>query len=1033
MNPTDPMPTLDQAHSTNLILLVLGGLVVLALVLSVVGVIGWIGGLVARTIRSLVGLGFRVWARTLSWVGWLGFLPLTAIILAAGLAWIDTGFPYPAVPAAGLLIVAGAVTCLAYMHVSIERYEVSRGFKALHNPEKGQQLAGDLLRHGSQLGVPMLASAAGATVLSFALLNFALYESGGQRWYRFTDPEALPDYLDFLAYTFVNLLRVVDVFDFAKSYHFLNISLIRPVGPPEYLLLGFKSFFTLFLLQQVFASLRQGWLLAETVKDFWSPHHPVRERAKFILPQFGPEAVMPILVALRSASTLTQEQRDQLPAILAGIGPAAIPGLLRHLNDSHETSRAVAASALGLLKFLGAAPELARLVHDTSETVRIHAVEALGRIGEAHSNRNDKNPSPMAPRPKWWKRSASWARRAIVWKRLPEAKSEMDHVVEWIGKALQDSSPVVRGKAATAAGLVGSVAQNTLPGIIELLRNDIDDVRVSAAIALGKIRSPEHGAIPSLVAALDDPSSTIRIAAANALGEFRQDATEAVPALVGLLRDGEETVRTSAAEAISLIGVPEGDSTELLVRGLTSHDNVVRAQTAESLGQIGVAAELAAPALEEALTDANDRVRGKAAEALGRMGDAAGPTAVAALVRLLNDQDNWVRALAAEALGEMTEVGDDAGPALLRALSHTNPHVRANAAESLGKLRFESARPLLEAACSDPDPAVQSKAVQSLANFEPLTMSTRQVILEAAMSMTPEVRVATVDTLAGWATDWPEAVDTVISLIADGNVDVVVHAMQALQKFSAYPEAAVEAVLDRLRDSNDSWVQSEAAMTLSRMGPSAAPAGAELARVALTGDVELRQAAMRALAILQPEEALPAFLGGLRDVEVEVRKLAVAGLQKAGQLPADGVETVIETLRDPDLRVRTTAASILGQLEVIPPSAIPFLIENTAAANDDSLRLASTIALSAAQDKKSQAIFEALLQDKNQRVRLVAASSLLSTNPAHHPAKIIVSEALTDSSPRIQEHAKALIKNLSLEIPPREAPSPLAESSDVVG
>ena len=202
------------------------------------------------------------------------------------------------------------------------------------------------------------------------------------------------------------------MFDLAQSYEFLSVSLIRPVGPPAYLLIAFKSFFTVVLLQRVFASLPQGWLLAETVSDFSSPHVPVRERAKAVLPQFGPDAVAPILVALRSAATLTQEQRDQLPAILAGIGPSAIPALLRHLGDRHETSRAVTAAALGLLKVREAVPHLARLATDPSEGVRLGAVEALGRIGEARASGGAGAAADAARRARWWIRSARWVRAA---------------------------------------------------------------------------------------------------------------------------------------------------------------------------------------------------------------------------------------------------------------------------------------------------------------------------------------------------------------------------------------------------------------------------------------------------------------------------------------------------------------------------------------------------------------------------------------------------------------------------------------------
>jgi len=155
-----------------------------------------------------------------------------------------------------------------------------------------------------------------------------------------------------------------------------------------------------------------------------------------------------------------------------------------------------------------------------------------------------------------------------------------------------------------------------------------------------------------------------------------------------------------------------------------------------------------------------------------------------------------------------------------------------------------------------------------------------------------------------------------------------------------------------------------------------------LARVALTGDVELRHAAMRALAILQPDEALPAFVGGLRDADAEVRKMAAAGLQKAGRVPDDGLDTVVEALRDPDIRVRTTVAMVLGRFDPMPASAIPGLSENAADA-DDGLRLAVAVALRAAGPAAPAAVLEGLLRDATLRVRLAAASALLADDPDH--------------------------------------------------
>src|SRR4029077_17699692 len=89
-------------------------------------------------------------------------------------------------------------------------------------------------------------------------------------------------------------------------------------------------------------------------------------------------AIGPLLVSLRSVPSLTKEQRDQLPLILATIGPSTIPALVRHLNDPHEHVRAIAAAALGQLHALDMVPLLAALGQDPSDVVRQSVVEALG-------------------------------------------------------------------------------------------------------------------------------------------------------------------------------------------------------------------------------------------------------------------------------------------------------------------------------------------------------------------------------------------------------------------------------------------------------------------------------------------------------------------------------------------------------------------------------------------------------------------------------------------------------------------------------
>jgi hypothetical protein len=249
---------------------------------------------------------------------------------------------------------------------------------------KGQQLAPHLARYGEQVGVMLLVAATVATAGGFALLNQGLYESVGTDWYR-VDERGVGA-IDFLAYSMLNLLRVVDVLDLARSKHLLDLAYVRPTRwPASSLIIHFRSFFTLVLLQQIFASIRQGRLLAETIADFWSPHEPIQQRARNALPQYGSAVIGPLLVSLRSVSVPTKEQRDQLPQILAAIGPTTVPTLVRQLRDPHEYVRAVCAAGLGHLYAREALPALVTLTRDASDHVRQSLADGLGLIVAAVS------------------------------------------------------------------------------------------------------------------------------------------------------------------------------------------------------------------------------------------------------------------------------------------------------------------------------------------------------------------------------------------------------------------------------------------------------------------------------------------------------------------------------------------------------------------------------------------------------------------------------------------------------------------------
>jgi hypothetical protein len=293
MNQVDFLVHLDQLSSSYLVILFLVLVLIVAGFLFRIGLIGWVIRNFARIVRYSIRQGFEVWRKLFAWASWPSFLAIVLTSLVTG--WAASSV-LPALTIVGALIplFMGVTACLAYMLIDLERYAVARGYKAVHNPLKGQELAVNLVRYGQAVGVPLLVTATVGMVGGFAMLNLGLYETIGREWYAVKEGQADPTYVDFVANALIVLLRIVDVLDFAKASHVLDVSYVRQAKwPAASLLSAFRMFFTLVLLQQVFASFRQGQVLSETITDLWNPNEPIHERARHALPQYGPGAVGP--------------------------------------------------------------------------------------------------------------------------------------------------------------------------------------------------------------------------------------------------------------------------------------------------------------------------------------------------------------------------------------------------------------------------------------------------------------------------------------------------------------------------------------------------------------------------------------------------------------------------------------------------------------------------------------------------------------------------------------------------------------------
>ena len=559
--------SLEQTQTSYLLLATLAGIVAAAAILYQIGLIGWVlrglgpGG--AARDRRTASCSGSVCSRGLrgrySWRS-------SAVFLLGGVA----GGPLPGLRVlCGLApLFMGIIACLAYMFIDLERNEVERGHKAVHNPLKGQVLAMNLERYGKQVRIPLLIAATVALIGGFALLNQGLYETIGQHWYQIADERREPIYADFLAYALTKLLGIIDVLDLAKSHHILGAAFVRPAAwPASALLAGFKVFFTLVLLHQIFASLRQGKLLAETITDFWSPHEPIHERARNALPIYGTVAIGPLLGSLRLVPSLTKEQRDQLPLILETIGPSIIPALVRHLHDPHEHVRAIVAAALGHLHARGDGPRAGRARPATPARWCGRASSRRWAPWAVPARAPPASGAGLAGAAAWWGgRSGGLSGGKSDRRPLPPA-DPIELAVATLESALATTRPAVRTQAALALGRIGPAAAAVAPRLIGLLKEADETVRCQAAQALGEVGGDDGATVAALVELLQDASAPVKVSAARALGALRTAAAPAVPALVPLLQDREESVRTAAAEAIAQVGPLDQAATDALVRG----------------------------------------------------------------------------------------------------------------------------------------------------------------------------------------------------------------------------------------------------------------------------------------------------------------------------------------------------------------------------------------------------------------------------------------------------------------------------------
>jgi HEAT repeat protein len=253
----------------------------------------------------------------------------------------------------------------------------------------------------------------------------------------------------------------------------------------------------------------------------------------------------------------------------------------------------------------------------------------------------------------------------------------------------RDDTQMVRWRAANALESVGlSMPQVASQALLKTLQQEKDaNVRGVIAISLGKIRPVAEEVLPAILHALKDKAPEARMGAAQSLGFLGPLTPDVVPALVNALeKDAHPWVRAGAAEGLGRIDASTSDVVEGLVKALENDDELhVQAAAGRALGQLTPVTSDAMGALVKALKDAPDDVRGAIIESLG--GNTTVPAVVDVLINTLTyDETNHVRVYAVQSLAQTTPVRPKVAGVLVNALkSDSDTRVRSIAAEALGR------------------------------------------------------------------------------------------------------------------------------------------------------------------------------------------------------------------------------------------------------------------------------------------------------------------------------------------------------------